>query len=303
MEPVSAQIEQLDQGLHEHAVEFYDDLDELATRVGTYLAAALEAGGVALVVAEESHRNAFAAWLGGAGVDIRSADSEHRLVLRDAAGSLAQFMVDGRPDPDRFDAVIGGAVRAAVATGRPVSVYGEMVAVLWRDGNVNAAIELEGLWNDLARHVPFSLLCSYPCEDVDGRGGAAGLAQVCHLHSAVGRKFAAAPQSPRAARRFSVHALAGWRRGDLADVVQLVVSELTTNAIVHAGSSFTLTLTRTAHGVRVAVRDASVHVPVQRAAAATDWSGRGLRLLTDVAREWGTAVLADGKEVWADVGS
>ncbi len=46
--------------------------------------------------------------------------------------------------------------------GRPIRVFGEMVTRLWQAGHPEAAIELEGLWNELAHRYTFSLLCAYP---------------------------------------------------------------------------------------------------------------------------------------------
>ena len=69
-------------------------------------------------------------------------------------------MRDGTPDPVAFASVIGAALDDLTGSG-PVHAFGEMVALLWDEGNVTAAIELESLWNDLAEHRTFSLYCAY----------------------------------------------------------------------------------------------------------------------------------------------
>jgi MEDS: MEthanogen/methylotroph, DcmR Sensory domain len=43
-----------------------------------------------------------------------------------------------------------------------VRVFGEMVALLWNEGNARGAVRLEDLWNNLAKKIPFTLLCAYP---------------------------------------------------------------------------------------------------------------------------------------------
>ena len=98
---------------------------------------------------------------------------------------LARFSSGGSVDAEAFFAVVGTVVRQAVATGRPVRAYGEMVALLWNDGYVAAAIELETLWNELGRQVPFSLYCTYPRVQVSPEGRSQALQDVCHLHSSV----------------------------------------------------------------------------------------------------------------------
>jgi AcrR family transcriptional regulator len=64
------------------------------------------------------------------------------------------------------------------------------VARLWQAGQVNAALELEALWNDLLRQLPFTLFCAYPKRSVTGRAVTGGedidaFAQVCGLHSTI----------------------------------------------------------------------------------------------------------------------
>ena len=94
-------------------------------------------------------------------------------------------MRDGRIDRNAFFAEIGGVIRDAGRTGRPVRAYGEMVALLWDAGDVLAAIDLETLWNELSGELPFSLYCAYHSESVAAQEHAEALHEVCRLHSAV----------------------------------------------------------------------------------------------------------------------
>ncbi len=55
-------------------------------------------------------------------------------------------------------------------------------AAMWDGGHVNAAVELETLWNELGSVLPFSLLCAYPAHDAERRQE---LEAICHLHSSV----------------------------------------------------------------------------------------------------------------------
>ena len=70
-------------------------------------------------------------------------------------------------------------MRSAAVGGRPVRIFGEMVALLWERGLVLAAIELETYWNDLARKLPFDLFCAYPSEAVMADENQPGLADIC----------------------------------------------------------------------------------------------------------------------------
>jgi hypothetical protein len=169
----------------EHVVQFYSRDDELTDSVGGYLSEALASGSAVVVLATLAHRTAFGQRMEAGGADVAGALARGDFVALDAAATMAQFLLGGRLDPGSFWRVIGDLLRPAAATGRPVQVYGEMVALLWEAGQVSAAIELEALWNELGRQLSFSLICAYPAERVRGVEHADELEQVCGLHSAV----------------------------------------------------------------------------------------------------------------------
>src|SRR5918912_104292 len=85
---------------HDHVVQFYVDDAGLASAVGPYVADALATGEVAIVIATEAHRRAFAAELEAAGIDIESAAGDGRLVTLDAASTLAAVRSGTRLDRD-----------------------------------------------------------------------------------------------------------------------------------------------------------------------------------------------------------
>ena len=108
------------------------------------------------------------------------------------------------------------------------------------------------------------------------------------------------PQSIAAARRFVRRHLGAHGLALLVDDIVLVASELATNALAHAGTSFTVSLTAFAGTVVLAVRDGSAAFPERVDARAQETAGRGVAIVSAVSREWG--VVADGtagKSVWA----
>ena len=64
-------------------------------------------------------------------------------------------------------------------------VFSEMVALLWDSGQVNSAIEVEAMWNEMVAQYPFSLLCGYPVRSVSGDHHQDSLPEVCRVHSSV----------------------------------------------------------------------------------------------------------------------
>lgn len=113
----------------------------------------------------------------------------------------------------------------------------------------------------------------------------------------------ALPKSAGEARRFAGHLLSEWHiRPETCDVVVLLVSELVTNAILHAGLKFSLSLQRVADNkLRAEVRDPSP-VPVQPRHFTTEaGTGRGYMLIEALAVDWGWDSGPDGKVVWFEV--
>ena len=108
--------------------------------------------------------------------------------------------------------------------------------------------------------------------------------------------------TPRAARRFVREALEMWNLDELTDTVMLLVSELVTNAVVHAGSDVEVMVRLTGEAACVEVTDSSEAAPVPRDAELEDQSGRGLALVEAMARRWGVKPCpGGGKTVWFEV--
>jgi anti-sigma regulatory factor (Ser/Thr protein kinase) len=105
-------------------------------------------------------------------------------------------------------------------------------------------------------------------------------------------------ESVSAARRFVERAVREWGDEGLAEEAALVVTELATNALIHARSRFAVSVRRADDVVRIAVTDASVRVPVARSRSAQATTGRGMRLVTAFADAWGVERHLDGKTVW-----
>ncbi|MET9604663.1 SpoIIE family protein phosphatase [Streptomyces sp. NPDC006512] len=106
--------------------------------------------------------------------------------------------------------------------------------------------------------------------------------------------------APGRARRFARRALTRWGLEDLSDSLELLVSEVVTNAVRYAERPVTLRLLRT-DVLRCEVGDDSPQLPRQRRARDTDEGGRGLFLVNRLARRWGATRLSSGKVVWFEL--
>ncbi len=111
------------------------------------------------------------------------------------------------------------------------------------------------------------------------------------------------PTSVGAARRFVRDVLETRRvAGGVVDTVELLTSEVVTNAIVHARAGPQLAVEVEEKLVRVAVRDVSPDLPVRRVSRVDDVSGRGVVIVDELASAWGVERERNGgKRVWFEV--
>src|SRR5437868_1868456 len=110
------------------------------------------------------------------------------------------------------------------------------------------------------------------------------------------------PGDARSARRFITLVLIRWQLTQASKLVVMVGHELVANALRHGTPPARLLLRRAADGVRIEVGDASTTVPLMpEIDNATSTSGRGLRIVTSLARDWGVRITQGGKVVWADI--
>ena len=172
---------------HCHAVQFYHDEAFLAGVVGDFVMGALAAEQPAIVIATEPHREAFAAHLQGQGIDVAAARRNGLLTEVDARATLASFMVGSLPDEERFQRAVGSLIHRARRAGSHASIraYGEMVDLLWADGNASAALRLEELWNQLATTHEFSLLCAYAMGRFSEAAHTDAFRSICGSHTHV----------------------------------------------------------------------------------------------------------------------
>ncbi len=172
-------------GETEHFVQFYESDGFLVDSVSGFVRAALSEGQASLIVATPDHRNAIQRTLAASGIDLSDAIESGRYVVLDAAETLSKFMLNGSPDPRRFLEAFGGIISQLAQGGRRIHAFGEMVALLWADGDRDAAVRLEELWNELRKTHRFALFCAYPIVDFGDEGDAVPFHGICKSHSRV----------------------------------------------------------------------------------------------------------------------
>ena len=114
----------------------------------------------------------------------------------------------------------------------------------------------------------------------------------------VSRRLPPVPASVPEARRLVRDLLVTVGRDDLEETAALLVSEVVTNALLHAGTPILVAARLEGRQLRVEVGDGSPHLPVPRQYASTAGTGRGLRMLEQLVDDWGVERHSDGKTVW-----
>jgi signal transduction histidine kinase len=169
----------------EHVVQLYETDTFLLRALSEFISTGLAAGDACIVVATLAHRSELEERLLATGLDVAAARASGQYVVLDAAETLATFMVDGSPEPDRFAEVLGRTIARAAEKRRQVRIFGEMVALLWAERQYDAALRLEAFWNDLHATYAFVLFCAYPMQGFGGEALAQRLTEVCATHARV----------------------------------------------------------------------------------------------------------------------
>jgi len=193
------------------------------------------------------------------------------------------------PGSDAFDVL--PALRAAAPEARIVLVSGHDPA------DLRVASRSAGALGYLTKETPARRLAAELQALI-------GLVEMVEQLLEASQRFEQDTQTPRAARRFVAQALSDWDdgEGDLTDTVNLLVSELVTNAVLHAGSDVEVMVRLTATAARIEVTDASGDSIAPRDATSEEDSGRGLALVGSLAHRWGVRpATGGGKTVWFEV--
>ncbi len=110
------------------------------------------------------------------------------------------------------------------------------------------------------------------------------------------------PRTASEARRFIRDLLTDWDEHEALDVAELLLSELVTNAVLHAGSAVVVSVQRRTRALHVEVGDLSATRPTERHHEVMSTTGRGLDLVQALASSWGVeARQPAGKAIWFEV--
>jgi DNA-binding NarL/FixJ family response regulator len=172
-----------------HAVHFHDNEGDFLDELSQLIRATLLSGEPLVLVSSEATRLGVAQRLQGRQMDLAVLAEQQQYVAMDSALALSHVMRAGRPDKERVAELIHSLerVRQAVPSRPPgrLTIVGDMSPSLYRNGDFEAALELERIWNDLTRALPFFTVCIYPIDGVENPEARNLLSRVCAVHTAV----------------------------------------------------------------------------------------------------------------------
>jgi CheY-like chemotaxis protein len=172
---------------HRHDVLFCSSDAVLVGAFSRFIAGVLHEGNAVIVAVTEAHDQSLQRALRASHVDFALAIRQQRYVSVNISELLAKVMINGWPDPTRFLNAAGDLVTESArrATGRHAKVAGcgECAPTVWARGHVEAAIQLEHLWDEIAKSREMDVLCAYPLAARDERVPA--VRRLCAEHTAV----------------------------------------------------------------------------------------------------------------------
>jgi MEDS: MEthanogen/methylotroph, DcmR Sensory domain len=150
-------------GPRDHIVQLYQDQQFLNRAVCRFAAGAIANGEGVILVPTAAHWEAFRPRLEAEGVDVEGSQARGQLTVVDADELLPRFMRDAMPDAPVFLGLAAQVIAKARGQDRYPKVrwWGEMVNVLWEQGNVAASMSLEDQFDRLAKHHEIAIFCSF----------------------------------------------------------------------------------------------------------------------------------------------
>ena len=169
----------------EHAVQIYRDDNTLLDSLESFVGSGLRSGESVVIIATAPHLHELEKRLRGGWHDLDRYRWEDRYVAVLAQETIERFMCNGMPDEALFNQVVGELTSRARGQGRRIRAFGEMVGLLWAEGNKDAALRLERFWSQLQVRERFPLFCGYARSQLRRDSIESDIAIICAAHSRI----------------------------------------------------------------------------------------------------------------------
>ncbi|HZI25011.1 MAG TPA: MEDS domain-containing protein [Chryseolinea sp.] len=166
----------------DHLVQVYESEQVFLNTLEGFVASGLTTGDTVIVIASQDHVMAIDARLRLQPIDVDGLVQAGKYFPLDARDMLEKFVIAGWPDEKLFFETVSSLFAKARKSGSKIRAFGEMVAILWEQGNYAATVHLEHLWNKFCARQAFCLFCAYPQSGFTQDAGES-VAHICHAHS------------------------------------------------------------------------------------------------------------------------
>jgi hypothetical protein len=170
-----------------HIVQLYQDDNFYGEAISHFAAEGIARGESIILVATRPHWENISGRLEGKGFDTDELFRRGQLTLLDADGTLPKFMAGNDPDASIFKPLAARTIAKARAGGKYPRVrwWGEMVNVLYVNGNPRGSNRLEELFDEVAHEESIAIFCSFLMDKFDPKIYEEAFGNVCCTHSHV----------------------------------------------------------------------------------------------------------------------
>lgn len=176
-------------GSNRHELQVYSSDASFLEGFARFIAEGLNAGSAVVVLATEAHRHGLIHKLQARGFNLDAIIKCGSYISVDAWEALSSFMVGGQPDPNRLENTISSLVNAASkapnGATRRVLACGELAPLLCTQGNLDAALQLEGFSEALSHQYGLRILCGYVSGSLPAQEDQRIFQAICSVHSMV----------------------------------------------------------------------------------------------------------------------
>jgi len=168
----------------DHVVQIYNKDQTLLNSLEGFVTSGFNANDCVVVIATDEHLHALEERLRFKGYNVFELKLQDQYIPLSAKETLGDFIINNWPDEVLFRHTVSRFLVRARTRNRNVRAFGEMVALLWAQGNVAATVQLENLWNKLCHDQVFSLYCAYPRSSLNQRA-LESILDICGSHSKI----------------------------------------------------------------------------------------------------------------------
>jgi hypothetical protein len=167
-----------------HVVQIYENDAAFLNLLEGFVTGGIAAGDGVVLIATCEHLGLLEQRLKLAGLDVEALKADDQYLPLHAEEILGRIMINDWPNYSLFMETITRAFRQVKKNNRHIRAFGELVAILWAQGNSGATIMLEQLWNMYGEKEPFSLFCAYP-KSAFPENSDVSIRNICKTHSKI----------------------------------------------------------------------------------------------------------------------